>query len=44
MTQTNWEKANTAFEEWAELYEEDLTDDERALWIEGYLNALRDAK
>jgi hypothetical protein len=44
--QTNWAKANAAFYEWERDYgeESDLSDDDRMIWIEGYLQALRDAK
>ena len=44
--QTNWGKANDAFYEWEKFYygdDSDLSDDDRMLWIEGYLQALRDA-
>ena len=44
--QTNWGKANAAFYEWEEAHygdESDLSDDDRMLWVEGYLQALRDA-
>ena len=46
-TQTNWEKANEAFYKWEALeYGDDseLSDDDRMVWIEGYLQALRDAE
>jgi hypothetical protein len=44
--QTNWGKANAAFYEWERDYSEesDLSDDDRMIWVEGYLQALRDAK
>ena len=44
--QTNWAKANAAFYEWERDYgeESDLSDDDRMIWVEGYLQALRDAK
>ena len=44
--QTPWGKANAAFYEWEKDYgeESDLSDDDRMIWIEGYLQALRDAK
>ena len=44
--QTNWGKANAAFYEWEKDYgdESDLSDDDRMIWVEGYLQALRDAK
>jgi hypothetical protein len=44
--QTNWGKANAAFYEWERDYgeESDLSDDDRMIWVEGYLQALRDAK
>jgi len=44
---SNWAKANTAFYAWEKLHHEDdsdLSDDDRMLWVEGYLQALRDAK
>lgn len=43
---TNWAKANEAFYLWERDYkdESDLSDDDRMIWIEGYLQALRDAK
>ena len=43
--QTNWAKANAAFYEWERDYgeESDLSDDDRMIWVEGYLQALRDA-
>jgi hypothetical protein len=47
MTGTNWEKANEAFYEWERVChgnDSDLSDDDRMIWIEGYLQALRDAK
>ena len=42
---TNWAKANEAFYKWERDYgeESDLSDDDRMIWIEGYLQALRDA-
>lgn len=43
---TNWAKANEAFYEWEELHygdESDLSDEDREIWISGYLQALRDA-
>ena len=42
----NWGKANAAFYEWEKDYgeESDLSDDDRMIWVEGYLQALRDAK
>jgi hypothetical protein len=44
--QTNWAKANEAFYKWERDFGEvsDLSDDDRMIWIEGYLQALRDAK
>jgi len=45
-TQTNWTKANKAFYEWERLHhgdDSDLSDDDREIWVEGYLQALRDA-
>jgi hypothetical protein len=43
---TPWAKANAAFYEWERDYgeESDLSDDDRMIWVEGYLQALRDAK
>jgi hypothetical protein len=44
--QTNWAKANEAFYAWEKLHYEDdseLSDDDREIWVEGYLQALRDA-
>ena len=43
---TNWAKANEAFYLWERDAgeESDLSDDDRMIWIEGYLQALRDAK
>ena len=43
---TNWAKANEAFYKWERDYgdESDLSDDDRMIWVEGYLQALRDAK
>lgn len=46
-TQTNWAKANEAFYKWEALeYGDDseLSDDDRMIWVEGYLQALRDAQ
>ena len=42
---TNWAKANEAFYKWEKDYgdESDLSDDDRMIWVEGYLQALRDA-
>jgi hypothetical protein len=42
---TDWAKANAAFYEWEKDYgeESDLSDDDRMIWVEGYLQALRDA-
>ena len=43
----NWEKANEAFYKWEALeYGDDseLSDDDRMVWVEGYLQALRDAE
>jgi len=43
---THWAKANEAFYAWEELHYEDdseLSDDDREIWVEGYLQALRDA-
>lgn len=45
-TQTRWDKANEAFYKWEALeYGDDseLSDDDRMIWVEGYLQALRDA-
>ena len=44
-TQTNWSKANEAFYKWERDCgdESDLSDDDRMIWVEGYLQALRDA-
>ena len=44
--QTSWGKANSAFYEWEKDFgeESDLSDDERMMWVEGYLQALRGAK
>ena len=44
--QTAWGKANAAFYEWERDFgkESDLSDDDRMIWVEGYLQALRDAK
>jgi len=43
--QTNWGKANEAFYKWERDFkgESDLSDDDRMIWVEGYLQALRDA-
>ena len=43
---TDWAKANEAFYKWERDFgeESDLSDDERMIWVEGYLQALRDAK
>lgn len=45
--QTNWGKANAAFYEWEKHHygdeESDYSDDDRMIWVEGYLQALRDA-
>lgn len=43
---TNWAKANEAFYLWERDSgeESDLSDDDRMIWVEGYLQALRDAK
>lgn len=46
-TQTNWAKANEAFYKWEALEHGDdseLSDDDRMVWIEGYLQALRDVQ
>jgi hypothetical protein len=46
--QTNWAKANEAFYKWEKHHygdeESDYSDDDRMIWVEGYLQALRDAK
>ena len=46
-TKTNWAKANEAFYEWEKHHygdeESDYSDDDRMIWVEGYLQALRDA-
>jgi hypothetical protein len=46
--QTNWAKANAAFYAWEKRhYTEgvsDYSDDDRMIWVEGYLEALGDAK
>ena len=46
--QTNWAKANAAFYAWEKHhYTEgvsDYSDEDRMIWVEGYLEALRDAK
>jgi hypothetical protein len=46
MNETNWSKANEAFYKWERDFGEvsDLSDDDRMIWVEGYLQALRDAK
>lgn len=44
---TNWAKANEAFYLWERdsfKGESGLSDDDRAVWVQGYLQALRDAK
>ena len=44
---TNWAKANEAFYLWERdsfRGESGLSDDDRAVWVHGYLQALRDAK
>lgn len=44
--QTPWGKVNEAFYQWEKTHygnDSDLSDDDRMLWIEGYLQALRDA-
>jgi len=45
--QSNWAKANEAFYEWEKHHygdeESDYSDDDRMIWVEGYLQALRDA-
>jgi hypothetical protein len=43
---TKWTKANEAFYKWERDFgeESDLSDDDRMIWVEGYLQALRDAK
>ena len=44
--QTNWGKANEAFYKWESdctKGESDLSDDDRRVWVQGYLQALRDA-
>ena len=45
VAQTPWSKANEAFYKWESDYgdESDLSDDDRMIWVEGYLQALRDA-
>ena len=42
----DWAKANEAFYAWERNSGEvsDLSDDDRMIWVEGYLQALRDAK
>jgi hypothetical protein len=46
--ETAWGKANAAFYAWEKRhYTEgmsDYSDDDRMIWVEGYLEALRDAK
>jgi hypothetical protein len=44
--ETPWGKANAAFYEWERDFkgESHLSDDDRMIWVEGYLQALRDAK
>jgi hypothetical protein len=48
MNAANWEKANQAFYEWEKHHygegTTDYSDDDRMIWIEGYLEALRDAE
>ena len=43
--QTNWGKANEAFYKWERdcVGEGRLSDDDRRVWVQGYLQALRDA-
>lgn len=44
--ETPWGKANEAFYRWEELRygkDSDLSDDDRRWWVEGYIQALRDA-
>lgn len=44
--QTPWAKASAAFYAWEKLHygdDSDLSDDDRMLWVEGYLQALREA-
>jgi hypothetical protein len=46
MKPINREQANEAFYTWEELIYEgnsDLSDDDREIWVEGYLQGLRDA-
>jgi hypothetical protein len=43
---TNWAKANEEFYAWEKLHygdDSELSDDDREIWIAGYLQALRDA-
>lgn len=43
---SNYEKANEAFYAWETLHygnDSDLSDEDREIWVEGYLQALRDA-
>jgi len=43
---TKWAQANEAFYTWEELHygdDSELSDDDRQIWVEGYLQALRDA-
>jgi len=45
-TQTPWSKANEAFYKWESdciVGESSLSDDDRRVWVQGYLQALRDA-
>jgi hypothetical protein len=46
MITTDWAKATEAFYKWERDFgeESDLSDDDRMIWVEGYLQALRDAK
>ena len=46
MIETNWANANEAFYKWERDFgeESDLSDDDRMIWVEGYLQALRDLK
>jgi hypothetical protein len=46
INETNWAKANEAFYKWERDFgeESDLSDDDRMIWVEGYLQALRDAQ
>jgi len=46
-TGTPWGKANEAFYKWERdciKGESSLSDDDRRVWVQGYLQALRDAK